>query len=136
MNSEHNHIIYYDGECGFCNRSVQWILRRDKHQRFHFAALQSPIAQKRIEKYGIKIKLDTIILESEGHIHQKSDAILHTLYIIGGGWRLISFLKAIPRPLRNPFYTLFARNRHRFAPQNNQCMLLEPAQKARFIDIT
>lgn len=134
MNTKYIHIIYYDGDCGFCNKTVQWVLKKDKHQRFHFAALQSPIAQERLEKYGIKIKLDTIILESQRHIYQKSDAILHILYIIGGGWRLISFLKVIPRPFRNSFYNLIARNRHRILPKSNHCVLLKPIQLAQFID--
>ncbi len=29
-------IVFYDGECGFCNHWVQWILERDKRISFRF----------------------------------------------------------------------------------------------------
>ncbi|MFN9081513.1 MAG: thiol-disulfide oxidoreductase DCC family protein [Planctomyces sp.] len=33
-------LIFYDGVCGFCNHSVNWILQRDKSGRFLLAPLQ------------------------------------------------------------------------------------------------
>src|SRR3990172_10932307 len=35
-------IVLYDGWCNLCDSSVAFILRRDRHARFRFAALQSP----------------------------------------------------------------------------------------------
>ena len=32
--------VLFDGECGFCDASVRWILRRDRRGRFRFGALQ------------------------------------------------------------------------------------------------
>jgi len=26
-------LVIYDGRCAFCNRSVRWFLRRDRHAR-------------------------------------------------------------------------------------------------------
>ncbi|HEY4624176.1 MAG TPA: DCC1-like thiol-disulfide oxidoreductase family protein, partial [Solibacillus sp.] len=34
-------IVLFDGECHFCDASVQFILARDQKATFQFAALQS-----------------------------------------------------------------------------------------------
>lgn len=128
------HIIYYDGECGFCNHSVQWILRHDKKSEFHFAALQSEYAQNRMKNYNIPIQMNTLILESNHKIYQKTDAVLHILYVLGGFWRIISFLRIVPKALRDPFYALIARNRHRILGKKQQCLIPSPAQRAQFLD--
>lgn len=134
MIKEPTHIIYYDGECGFCNQSVQWILKHDTKHAFHFAALQSNLAQERMKKYRITIQMNTILVESKHNIYQKSDAILHILYILGGYWRILSYAKVLPRRIRDSFYDLIARNRHRILGKKQQCLLPTPTQKAQFLD--
>ena len=36
--------MFFDGTCGFCDRSVTWIIDRDVERRFHFAPLQGEVA--------------------------------------------------------------------------------------------
>ncbi|PYS45149.1 MAG: thiol-disulfide oxidoreductase, partial [Acidobacteria bacterium] len=31
-----NPIVLYDGVCGLCNRAVQFLLKRDRHDRLRF----------------------------------------------------------------------------------------------------
>jgi len=38
------HLVLYDGVCGLCNRLSRRILRRDRLDRFRFAALRSSAA--------------------------------------------------------------------------------------------
>ena len=33
--------VVFDGVCAFCNGSIGFLLRHDKRQRYHFAAMQS-----------------------------------------------------------------------------------------------
>jgi len=54
-------VIFYDGECGFCNSTVQFILNKKKRP-FNFAALQSTFANRTLEKVNISIQMDTIYL--------------------------------------------------------------------------
>src|ERR1051325_2698185 len=54
-------IVLYDGVCGLCNRAVQFLLKRDRHDRFRFAALQSDFAASLLQRHGIDpTKLDTV----------------------------------------------------------------------------
>ncbi|MCW3076785.1 MAG: Thiol-disulfide oxidoreductase, partial [Bacteroidetes bacterium] len=43
-------ILLFDGECGFCNKSVQFFLKREKNKTMHFVPLQSETG-KAIRKY-------------------------------------------------------------------------------------
>ena len=58
-----NPIILYDGVCGLCNRLNQFVLKRDRDDRFRFAALQSEFAGRVLQRHGINPQiLDTMYL--------------------------------------------------------------------------
>jgi predicted DCC family thiol-disulfide oxidoreductase YuxK len=38
-------IVFYDGECGFCNRTVAFVLKKQKGNAIYFTALQTAIRQ-------------------------------------------------------------------------------------------
>src|SRR4029077_20098595 len=46
------HLLLYDGECGLCHWIVRFVLARDRHGRFHFAALQSDAAARELAPLG------------------------------------------------------------------------------------
>ena len=47
-----NPIILYEGVCALCNRLNQFLLKRDIHDRFRFASLQSEFATKVLRRHG------------------------------------------------------------------------------------
>ncbi|MFN7143631.1 MAG: thiol-disulfide oxidoreductase DCC family protein, partial [Myxococcota bacterium] len=56
-------IVLYDGLCGFCDASVQWLLKRDKDAKFRFAALQGETAAQILARHPELPKgLDSIVL--------------------------------------------------------------------------
>ena len=135
-------IILYDGVCGLCNRLVQFLLRHDKHGRLRFASLQSDFAAKVLNRHGIDAKdLDTLHVvehydEPVERVLQRSDAILRAGRELGGMWSVLATLgKVVPRPLRDLFYRLVARNRYRMFGKYETCMLPDPNQRSRFLDV-
>ncbi len=46
--------ILFDGVCNLCNGLVQIILKRDRHNRFQFASLQSDAGRDILERYKLK----------------------------------------------------------------------------------
>ena len=38
-------ILFFDGDCVLCNRTVQWLIRHERHDTLQFAALNSETAQ-------------------------------------------------------------------------------------------
>lgn len=135
-------IILYDGVCGLCNRLVQFLLKHDKHSRLRFASLQSDFATRVLQRHGIDPKdLDTLHVienyEQPGErVLQRSDAILRAGRELGGFWSVSASAGRIaPRALRDVIYRFVARNRYRVFGKYDTCMLPEPNQRSRFLDV-
>lgn len=126
--------VLFDGVCNFCNASINFVIDRDKKGIFKFAALQSDIGQEILKKYGLKqTNFDSIILEKEGKIYQKSDAALEIARNMDGLWKVFYIFKIIPSFLRNPVYNLIAKNRYRVFGRTDACRIPTPELKARFL---
>jgi len=137
-----NPIILYDGVCGLCNRLVQFLLKHDKSGRLRFASLQSDFAAKVLQRHGIDPKdLDTLhVVENyeqpDERVLQRSDAILRAGRELGGFWSAsAAAAKVIPRSLRDVIYRFVARNRYRVFGKYESCMLPDPNQRSRFLDV-
>ena len=135
-------IVLYDGVCGLCNRLVQFLLKHDKRGRLRFASLQSDFAAKVLQRHGIDPKdLDTLHVienyEQPGErVLQRSDAILRAGRELGSFWSVSAVTATvIPRALRDVVYRLVARNRYRVFGKYDTCMLPEPNQRSRFLDV-
>ena len=139
---EANPIVLYDGVCGLCNRLVQFLLKRDKQGRLRFASLQSDFAERVLTRHGINPKdLDTVHVvvnyERPGEkVLGRSDAILHAGEELGTPWKTLALIaRIVPRPLRDVVYRFVARNRYRVFGKYETCMLPDPNQKDRFVDL-
>jgi len=137
-----NPIVFYDGVCGLCNRLVQFLLKHDREGRLRFASLQSDFAAKVLGRHGFDPKdLDTVhVVENydrpDERVLQRSDAILRAGRELGGFWSASSSIaKVVPRPLRDVVYKLVATNRYRMFGKFDTCMLPDPSQRSRFLDI-
>lgn len=135
-----NPIVLYDGVCGLCNHLVQFTLKRDKHDHFRFASLQSDFAQLLMTRHGVDPQdLDTVYVVQDHKqptekLLARSDAILYMLSELGGIWSLAGVGRVLPRALRDALYKIVARNRYRFFGKHESCMLPEPKHRAKFLD--
>lgn len=129
-------IILFDGVCNLCNRSVQFIIKRDKYDEFRFATLQGETGQQLIKERNIDTsKVDSIILIEPGVAYYvKSTAALKIGQSFGGFWKLADVLKLIPRQLRDIVYDIVAKYRYRWFGQKAECMVPTPALKEKFLD--
>ena len=138
---ESHPILLYDGICGLCNRLVQFLLKRDTNDRLRFASLQSEIAKKLLRPYGADPQdLDTVyVVKDHGRAEEtllaRSDAVLYLLEELGGVWKLAVVGRLLPRPLRDAIYKFVARNRYSVFGKYESCLLPEPKQRAKFLDV-
>ena len=136
-----NPIVLYDGVCGLCNRAVQFLLKRDRHDRFRFASLQSEFAANLLTRHGIDpTNLDTVYAvidygKTNEKLLAKSDAFLLFGRVLGGGWSVTRVGRVIPRAVRNWLYDLVASNRYRVFGKSESCMLPDPAYKHKFLEV-
>lgn len=129
-----DHIVLFDGQCKFCNRSVQFILKYDRKKIFHFAPLQSDFGQKLLAKSPFDPNaLDSIVLLKKGKYFSHSDAAIHIGSDLGAGFMLLKLLFIFPRFLRDFIYRLIAKNRHRLMGRKATCRIPSADERARFL---
>jgi predicted DCC family thiol-disulfide oxidoreductase YuxK len=126
-------IVYFDGECPLCNRLVDFVLRHDRRHRLRFAPLQGATARARLPAPMTDGTLATIVLDQEGTLRVRSDALLAILAALGGGWRLAGIARVLPRRLRDGAYNYIARNRFRWFGRREDCRLPTAAERERFL---
>src|SRR5215510_13869424 len=94
-------ILLYDGTCGLCNRSVQFVIRHDKEKGILFAALQSPFSASVRQRHPALESVDAAVFveqyPNEERVFTKSDAVLRLAGYLGGAWKLAIVAYIIPR---------------------------------------
>ena len=138
--TEPNPIVLYDGVCGLCNRLVQFLLKRDTHDRFRFASLQSDFGQEILKRHGADpLDLDTfyVVLDYGGaseRLLARSDGVVYALTTLGGIWKIAGVGKALPKAVCDGLYNFVARHRYQVFGKYESCMLPEPKHRAKFLD--
>jgi len=139
--SDSNPVLLYDGVCGLCNRLVQFVIKRDQHDKFRFASLQSAIAASVLERHGKSPQnLDTMYLvvnfgRPTEQLLMRSDAVIFLVAALGGVWRPATVLLGLlPHWVRNRVYNLVARYRYRIFGKYDTCPLPDPKHRAKFLE--
>jgi predicted DCC family thiol-disulfide oxidoreductase YuxK len=128
-------ILLFDGVCNLCNRSVQFVIRRDKKKKFRFAALQGRMGQQLLHQHQLPVNdMNSFVLIENGKAYTRSAAALRVLKGLGGGWKLFYAFMVLPRFLRDAVYSWIARNRYKWFGKKEECMVPTPDLKERFLD--
>lgn len=128
-------IVFFDGECNFCNGWVKFIYRRDRQGVFKFASLQSPAAQRILLEFNQRLeRIDSIVLVEEGKYYTESTAVLRILKRLDGPIKYVYFFKIIPASFRDWAYRLFAKKRYAYFGRRYECELPSKELRERFVD--
>lgn len=132
------HLLFYDGQCGLCDRAVQFVYRIDKKKLFAFAPLDGETAIKALKNLSPEIRYaDSIILienflSSSPKVFILSKAAFRIAWLIGWPWICIGWLSFLPGWCFDWAYSLVAANRKHFFP-NDQCFIPPKSEKDRFL---
>jgi len=108
-------IVFFDGECIFCNRIVLYLMQCDKKNRLLFSSLQGHLFESLRVKYGLKNDIDSIVVEQNELFYFRSEAVIIILNSLPFRFRLLGrILNLIPIVLMNRVYDLIAKNRSMF----------------------
>jgi predicted DCC family thiol-disulfide oxidoreductase YuxK len=129
------YLVLYDGNCGLCDRSVQWLLVRDRGRLLHFSPLQGETAR---EVVSIREPFETIVLVErleDGRIvvRERSRAFLRIFALLGGFWGCVSWFRVLPAFLTDLPYRLIARIRYRVWGRLDACRMPAPEDRDRFL---
>ena len=131
-------VLLYDGACGFCASSVQWVLRRDRRGTLRFAALQGETARPILARHPELAGVDSVVwVEDVGgageRVQVRSSAGIAVGWYLGGIWATLATIAVgIPRGVRDWVYDLIARHRHTLI-SDPACLLPTPAERDRFL---
>ncbi len=127
-------VIAFDGVCVLCHGFVSFMMKRDKAARFRFASTASAAGQRLFAATGQDLSdPGSVILELDGQLFSKSDAVLRAVSLLGGAWRAAIMLRAIPRPLRDGAYRAVATRRYRMFGKLDACPLPPREWQDRFL---
>jgi len=127
-------IILFDGVCNFCNRTVNIILKHDQDAHFQFAPSQSTAGINLLQQFKLDQKAGaSVILIDNDKVYSKTDAVIQIATHLKGWPRLFSFIKFIPRPIRDFAYDLVAKNRYTLFGKMETCRIPEESIRHRFL---
>lgn len=128
------YYLFYDGECKFCNRWVNYILENDKKDQFRFSPLQSNFAQKFLKERNLNTKdFDTIYLWKPNSFYlTKSEAIIKISKLVGGRLSIIRLGSLLPVSFTDLIYNLIAKNRNKII--SKQCRIPSENERKKFIE--
>jgi len=130
---ENQHIVFYDGVCALCNRSVKWLISADRKKKLKYAPLQGKTAMQLIPSEKRK-SLDSLVLWSEGKTYERSAAFFETVRIIGGIHRFWLIFSVLPTSWCNVVYDFVARNRYRWFGKYESCPIPKPEVRQLFLE--
>lgn len=114
---------------------MQFVLKYDLENKFYFAAIQSPIAQKILKEHQINIReINTIYYLEDNKIYSESDAALKISKHLKFPYSLLSIFFIVPKFIRDTAYRLISKNRFHLFGKTTSCWL--PSQELLEKDIS
>ena len=126
-------IILYDGVCGFCDHTIQFILQHKPHPFIRFVPYQSELGEQICFRFDI-VDMDSIVLIENQKYYNKSTAVLRIAGKLQSRWNWLQYLQFVPKLIRDYFYDLIAKNRYHILGKTNQCRIPTPEERSFFIE--
>ncbi len=130
----YEHLIFFDGECPFCHRSVRHIIDIDVHKHFLFAPLNGETARAiLVGPQAVLKKANSLVLvenyqSTDRKFWIESRAVLRIYWLVGG-WGLIGIFSFLPGFIGDFIYRWVAAHRHQFKLRIPD----QPGPKDRFL---
>jgi predicted DCC family thiol-disulfide oxidoreductase YuxK len=126
--------IIFDGVCNLCNSSVDFVIRRDKHDRFRFTANQNEAGRRLLQEHGKDPDaVSSVFLIEDGQLYERSTAALRIARRLPFPWPLLYGFIIVPSFLRDLVYGWIARNRYRWFGKKDSCRLPTADEQAKFL---
>lgn len=137
---EQRTILFYDGVCGLCDRTVQFLLRHKRFEdhgsdskRLYFSPLQGQTAATLLSERD-RLDLDSVVLFKDGVFFRKAQAIAAASGFVRFPWNLLlAVVQVIPLRVANIGYDLVAKYRYLVFGRFDSCKLPRPEQRKHFL---
>lgn len=133
-------VLFFDGECGLCNRIVRLLLRMDGRGVLRFAPLQGVAAQAYLRAHGLPTEdFDSLVFVPDWARRERAEFLLRTdgalaaARALGGVGRVLAWARLLPASWRDAGYKLIARFRYRIWGEWKPRPLARAEWAARFM---
>ena len=117
-------LILYDGDCVLCSGWFRFVAQRDVDRKFLFTAIQSRYGRALAIRHGIdpdNPQSNAVLIDGDG---EPEIGFRHRRDLEPAGLWLGAGVPACARSrLRDPLYSMIARNRYRWFGRNETCWL-------------
>jgi len=128
-------IVLFDGVCNLCSSAVQFIIKRDKKNKFLFASLQSGSASELLKKLNYaESDFNSFILIDKNKIYTHSSAVLRVLKYLSSAWSILYLFVIVPKFIRDGIYNFIAKHRYKWFGKKEECWIPTPELKEKFLD--
>ena len=132
-------LVLYDGVCGMCNGLVKFLIRRDHHDRYRFAALQSELGRELVRANGgdPEVLSTLYVFRDAGKPSQilwrRGRGGVIAIASVGGAWSLVHALRLLPGFVLDLGYNLIARRRYRLFGKLESCPVPPAEHRHKFL---
>lgn len=128
-----DNIVFFDGACSLCSRTVTFLINADNNQQLKFAPLDgvtSALLEIPIADEGTA----TVVFYQKGKLYFRSSAVLKIIKLLPFPWRLLGVFSLVPNFIRDYIYRIIGRNRYRWFGKNTKCILYQPRYEGQLLD--
>lgn len=125
-------VVYYDGVCLLCSRTIQFLLKADKNEVLQFAPQQGE-RFRLLQSQQPGIPQESIIFIKNGRVYARSNAVLAIAKELPYPWKLFYTAVIIPRFIRDAAYMIIARNRKHWFGESAACYTGDEKNRKRFL---
>lgn len=126
-------MLVYDGSCGFCSRSVRFILRHERRHDLLFVTRDSELGQSLRRRFGME-SIQSMLWIEDGRAFAESGAVIKAAGYMGGWWsRLAALGSLFPATVLNRIYKVIAKYRRRLSRNDGVCVIPSPEERRRFM---
>lgn len=125
-------IVFFDGVCGLCNHTMNFIISQDEHKIYRYTPLQGETAKKELP-HAMTENINSMAFKVGDRIYTQSEAVLRILIGLGGMWGFARIFLIIPGSLRNLIYSFVAKHRYRWFGKHETCRIPSPAERKVFL---
>ncbi len=114
-------VVFFDGYCGLCNGAVDFLILRDKQNKFIYSPLQGEYIKTLKTDVNIK-NLETLYVFDGQIIYEKTLAWRLLATELGGVWKWLAKLSfVLPLFVCDKIYDFIAKHRYKFFGRREVC---------------
>ncbi len=130
-------LVLYDGVCGLCDKTVQFLLDHDEAGTLRFATLQGETGQGVLARHPELAGVDSVMfVENHGgeeKVWVRSKAVFRMARYLDAKTRWLGGFSFLPQGLADFGYDTVASIRYRIFGKLDVCRVPDPAVRARFL---